>query len=68
MKKDEKFDKNDRKADALMHCCINCQSVHEESAEETEKDNEQTWKRVHEEEKTRRQLNEKSKHEVNDII
>jgi len=42
LKKDEKFDKNDRKADALMHCCINCQSVHEESAEETEKDNEQT--------------------------
>jgi len=42
LKKDEKFDKNDRKADASMHRCINCQSVHEESAEETEKDNEQT--------------------------
>jgi len=42
LKKDEKFDRNDRKADALMRHCIDCQSVHEESAEETEKDNEQT--------------------------
>jgi len=33
--------------------CINCQSAHEESAEETEKDNEQIQKRVREEEKTR---------------
>jgi len=51
-----------------MHHCINCQSAHEESAEETEKDNEQTWKRVHEEEKTHWQLSKKNEHEVNDII
>ena len=42
--------------------------MHEKSAEETEKDNEQTWKKVHEEEKTCWQLSEESKHEVNDII
>jgi len=68
LKKDEKFDRNDRKADALMRHCIDCQSVHEESAEETEKDNEQTWKKVHEEEKIHWQLSEENKHEVNDII
>ncbi len=48
--------------------CVDCQSAHEESAEETEKDNEQTWKRVYEEEKTRWQLSEENEHEVNDII
>jgi len=42
LKKDEKFDRNDKKADTLIHHCINCQSAHEESVEETEKDNEQT--------------------------
>ncbi len=42
--------------------------MHEESAEETEKDNEQTWKKVHEEEKTRWQLNKENEREVNDII
>ncbi len=68
MKKDEKFDKDDRKADASMCRCVNCQSTHEESAEKTEKDNEQTWKRVCEEEKTCWQLSEESEHEVDDII
>jgi len=48
--------------------CVNCQSAYEESAEETEKDNEQSQKRVHEEEKTCRQLSEESEREVNDII
>ncbi len=48
--------------------CINCQSTHEESAEKTEKDNEQTWKRVCEEKKTCWQLSEESEHEVDDII
>ena len=48
--------------------CVNCQSMHEESAEKTEKDNEQTQKRVREEEKTCRQLSKENKHEVNDII
>ncbi len=67
MKRDEKFDRNDKKADASTRRCINCQSVHEESAEETEKDNEQTWKKVHEEEKTHWQLNKESEHEVDDI-
>jgi len=42
LKKDEKFNKDDRKVDALMHRCVDCQSAYEESAEETEKDNEQT--------------------------
>ncbi len=42
--------------------------MHEESAEETEKDNKQTWKRVHKEEKTCWQLSEESEHEVNNII
>ncbi len=42
--------------------------MHEESAEEIEKDNKQTWKRVHEEEKTYWQLSKESKHEINDII
>ncbi len=51
-----------------MHHCVNCQSAHEESAEEIEKDNEQTQKRVHEEEKTRWQLSKESEREVNDII
>ena len=51
-----------------MCCCIDSQSVHEESVEETKKDNEQTWKRVYEEEKTRWQLSEENEHEVNDII
>jgi len=41
LRENEKFDKDDRKADALMCRCINCQSVHEESVKETEKDNEQ---------------------------
>jgi len=40
LRKDEKFDKNDRKADASTRRCVNCQSMHEESVEETEKDNE----------------------------
>ncbi len=68
MRENEKFDKDDRKADALMCRCINCQSVHEESVKETEKDNEQIWKRVHEKEKTCWQLSEKSEREVNNII
>ena len=51
-----------------MHRCINCQSAHEESVEETEKDNEQTQKRVHEEERTCWQLSEENEHEVNNII
>jgi len=34
------------------HCCVDCQSMHEESAKEIEKDNEQTQKEVREEEKT----------------
>jgi len=68
LRKDEKFDKDDRKADASTRRCVNCQSTHEESAEETEKNNEQTWKRVCEREKTRWQLSEKSEHEVNNII
>ena len=68
MKRDEKFDRNDRKADVLTCRCVNCQSAHEESAQKIEKDNEQTWKKVHEEEKTHRQLSKKNKHEVNDII
>ncbi len=42
LKRDEKIDKDDRKADASMRHCINCQLTHEESAEEIEKDNEQT--------------------------
>jgi len=42
LRKDEKFDKDDRKADTSTRRCINCQSAHEESAEKTEKDNEQT--------------------------
>jgi len=68
LRKDEKFDRDDRKADTSTCRCIDCQSMHEESAKKTEKDNEQTWKRVHEEERTRWQLSEKSEHEVNDII
>jgi len=68
LKEDEKFDRNDRKADVLMHCCINCQSMHEESAEETEKNNEQTWKKVHEEERTCWQLSKENECEVNNII
>ena len=51
-----------------MHCCIDYQSMHEESAEEIEKNNEQTWKKVHEEERTRWQLSEENEHEVDDII
>jgi len=42
LRKDEEIDRNDRKADMSTHRCINCQSMHEESAEEIEKDNEQT--------------------------
>ena len=68
MKKDEKFDKDERKVDASTRHCIDCQSAHEESVEETEKDNEQTWKKVHEEERIHRQLSEESEHEVNNII
>ena len=68
MRKDEKFNRDDKKADASMHHCVNYQSAHEESAEEIVKDNEQTWKWVHEEERTRRQLNKENEHEVNDII
>ncbi len=48
--------------------CVNYQSAHEKSAEETEKNNEQTWKRVYEEEKTCRQLSKESEHEVDNII
>jgi len=51
LKEDEKFDRNDRKADASTCRCIDCQSAHEESVEEIEKDNEQTQKRVCEEER-----------------
>ncbi len=51
-----------------MRHCIDCQSAHEESAEETEKNNEQTWKRVHEEERTCKQLSEENEREVNDTI
>jgi len=40
LKEDEKFDRDDRKADASTRRCVNCQLAHEESAEETEKDNE----------------------------
>jgi len=68
LRKDEKFDRDDRKADTSTHHCIDYQSTHEESAEETEKNNEQTWKKVHEEEKTHQQLSEKSEREVNNII
>jgi len=39
LKKNEKFDKDDRKVNALMHHCVDCQSAYEESAEEVEKDN-----------------------------
>jgi len=42
LKKDEKTDKDDKKADVLMRCCVNCQSMHEDSAKEIKKDNEQT--------------------------
>jgi len=42
--------------------------MHEESAKKIEKDNEQTRKRVCEEEKTRRQLSKESEREVNNII
>jgi len=42
LKKDEKIDRDDKKVDASTCCCIDCQSMHEESAEEIEKDNEQT--------------------------
>jgi len=42
LKEDEKIDKDDRKADASTRRCIDCQSMHEESAEKIEKDNEQT--------------------------
>jgi protein-arginine kinase len=42
--------------------------MHEESAEEIEKNNEQTWKEVHEEEETRWQLSKESKREVDNII
>ncbi len=68
MKKDEKIDKNDKKADMLTRCCINCQSAHEELAEKIEKDNEQTWKEVHKEEKMHWQLSEENKWKVDDII
>ncbi len=68
MKRDEKINKDDRKVDASTRRCVNCQSMHEESAEEIEKDNEQTWKEVHEEEKTRWQLSEESEWEVDDIV
>ncbi len=51
-----------------MHHCVNRQSMHEESAEEIEKDNKQTWKRVHEEERTCQQLSKESECKVNDII
>ena len=68
MKRDEKFDRDDRKADMSTRHCVNYQSAHEESAEETEKDNEQTWKKVCEEEKTCWQLSEESEREINDII
>jgi len=33
-----------------MHRCVNCQLMHEESAEEIEKNNKQTQKEVREEE------------------
>ncbi len=53
MRKDEKIDKDDRKADASTCHCVDCQSMHEELAEKIKKDNEQTWKEVHKEEETR---------------
>jgi len=42
LKKDEKIDKDDRKADASTRRCVDYQSMHKESAEEIKKDNEQT--------------------------
>jgi len=42
LREDEKIDRDDRKADASTRHYVNCQSTHEESAEEIEKDNEQT--------------------------
>ncbi len=42
--------------------------MHEELAEEIEKDNEQTRKEVHKEEKMCWQLNEKSEQEVDDVV
>jgi len=42
LRKDEKIDKDDKKADASTCRCVDCQSTHEESAEEIKKDNEQT--------------------------
>ncbi len=42
--------------------------MHEESAEEIEKDNEQTWKEIRKEEETYWQLSEENEREVNDVI
>ncbi len=42
--------------------------MHEESVEEIKKDNEQTWKEVHEEEKTHWQLSKESEREVDDVV
>jgi len=42
LRENEKFDRDDRKADASTRRCVDCQSMHEELAEKTEKDNEQT--------------------------
>jgi len=44
------------------------ESMHEESAEEIKKDNEQTWKEVHEEKETCWQLSEESEREVDDVV
>jgi len=41
-----------KKADASTCRCVDCQSTHEEFAEEIEKNNEQTQKEVREEEET----------------
>jgi len=50
---------DDKKADASTCRCINCQSTYEESAKKTEKDNEQTQKKVHEEKKILRAYQER---------
>ncbi len=42
--------------------------IHEESAKKIEKDNEQTWKKVCEEEEMCWQLSKESKWEVDDIV
>lgn len=68
LRRDEKTDEYDRKADASTRQCVDDQSMNEESVEETEKDNVQTWKEVRERKEMSRQLSKESKWEVNDII